>query len=203
MRQLGGCHETVVMKQRGDQIRSAVFLDRDGVINEATVRNGRPYPPSNLGDFRLLPGVVEACAHVHDLGMALVVVTNQPDIARGVQDESVIAAMHETLSQQIRPDAIYVCPHDDDGGCACRKPAPGMLLSAAEDLCLDLTRSFMVGDRWRDVEAGRRAGCRTIYVDRGYKERTPPPPDAVVPDLPSAVLWIEAVVAGKKEIRIA
>jgi D-glycero-D-manno-heptose 1,7-bisphosphate phosphatase len=170
--------------------RPAVFLDRDGVINRAEVRNGVPHPPATLEDFELLTGVVEAVRLLRDAGFAVVIVSNQPDVARGDQQRSVVEAMNEVLRETLEPDGIMVCYHDDGDGCDCRKPAPGMLLAAAHELGLDLSASFMVGDRWRDVEAGRRAGSRTVFVDRGYDERRPEAPDVVVSGLAQAVTWI-------------
>ena len=181
----------------------AVFMDRDGVINRAEVRNGVPRPPASIEDFELLPGVVEAVYRLRHAGFAVVIVTNQPDVARGDQRRSVVEAMNERVREAIEPDSIVVCYHDDADGCECRKPAPGMLLAAAEDLALDLTTSFMVGDRWRDIDAGRRAGCRTIFVDHGYEERRPEAPDAVVADLTEAVTWILTNIVKKQETRIA
>ena len=130
-------------------------------------------------------------------GLRLVVVTNQPDVARGEIDAEVVHAIHRELRRRVVLDGLYVCLHDDADGCACRKPAPGLLTAAAVDLGLDLGRSVMVGDRWRDVEAGRRAGCRTVHIDRGYREQLPEGADVVVPSLAEAVLWIEDVVVGK------
>lgn len=169
---------------------AAVFLDRDGVINRAIVRDGRPYPPATLEEFSILPGVPEACATLRRAGFVLLVVTNQPDIARGTQDQAVVDEIHDLLLHTLPIDAIYLCPHDDADGCACRKPNPGMLLEAANDRNLNLVGSFMVGDRWRDVEAGRRAGCRTVFIDRGYEESAPEKPDAIVSDLKQAADWI-------------
>jgi D-glycero-D-manno-heptose 1,7-bisphosphate phosphatase len=143
-------------------------LDRDGVLNRPVIRDGRPYPPATLEEFSILPGVPEACETLRRAGFVLLVVTNQPDIARGVQDRAVVDEFHALLLRALPIDAVYVCPHDDADGCNCRKPAPGMLLEAARDLNLDLGSSVMVGDRWRDVEAGQRAGCRTVFIDRGY-----------------------------------
>jgi D-glycero-D-manno-heptose 1,7-bisphosphate phosphatase len=136
--------------------------------------------------------VPEACETLRRAGFVLLVVTNQPDIARGTQDEGVVDEIHDLLLDTLPIDAIYVCPHDDGDGCACRKPNPGMLLEAAHDRNLNLLRSFMVGDRWRDVEAGRRAGCRTVFIDRGYEESAPANPDAIVSDLRQAADWITA-----------
>ena len=170
--------------------RAAVFLDRDGVLNESTIRDGRPYPPDTLDEFRLLPGVVDACATLHRAGLVLVVVTNQPDVARGTQDASVVEAMHARLRALLPIDAILVCPHDDADACNCRKPKPGLLVEGATTFDVDLARSVMVGDRWRDIEAGVAAGCRTVFIDRGYAERRPETPDLTVGNLADAVPWI-------------
>jgi D-glycero-D-manno-heptose 1,7-bisphosphate phosphatase len=173
-----------------DQRRRAVFLDRDGVINRAIVRDGRPYPPGQIGELEILPGVPEALARLHDAGFRLVVVTNQPDVARGTQRRDVIDAMHESLAASLPLDEFRVCAHDDRDGCVCRKPLPGLLEAAARESDLDLTGSFMVGDRWRDIEAGHQAGCTTVFIDRGYAERRPERPDVTVASLPDAVDWI-------------
>jgi D-glycero-D-manno-heptose 1,7-bisphosphate phosphatase len=182
--------------------RPGVFLDRDGVVNRAEIREGRPLAPARLEDFKLLDGVAEAVQRVRQAGFAVVVVTNQPDVARGDQRREVVEAMNDMVREALQPDAIIVCFHDDADGCDCRKPAPGMLLAAAADLELDLSGSFMVGDRWRDIEAGRRAGCRTVFVDRGYVERQAEDPDAVVADLAEAVTWILGTIV-QKEARLA
>jgi D-glycero-D-manno-heptose 1,7-bisphosphate phosphatase len=171
-------------------------LDRDGVLNRAILRAGRPYPPHSLEEFSILPEVPSACETLRQAGFVLLVVTNQPDIARGLQDRAVIDEFHELLMRTLPIDAVYVCPHDDADGCECRKPGPGMLHEAALDRNLNLRSSFMVGDRWRDVEAGRRAGCRTVFIDRGYSERPPDDPDATVSDLGEAAAWIASVGPG-------
>jgi D-glycero-D-manno-heptose 1,7-bisphosphate phosphatase len=165
---------------RVEALRPAVFLDRDGVLNEAVVRDGKPYPPQSPDEVVVVPGVAEACVRLRRLGMALVVVTNQPDVARGRQSASGVAAINSVLRHAVDVDAVYVCLHDNEDGCSCRKPKPGMLLSAAADLSLDLDRSFMVGDRWSDIAAGQGAGCVTVYVDNGYQEQEPQGPDHVV-----------------------
>ena len=171
-------------------IRRAVFLDRDGVINRATVRGGTPFPPATEAELDVLPGVADALARLHDAGFRLVVVTNQPDVARGTQRREVIDRMHARLAALLPIDEFQVCDHDDRDGCDCRKPAPGMLEAAARGGGLSLPDSYMVGDRWRDVEAGRRAGCTTVFVDRGYDEPRPERPDAIVGSLPEAADWI-------------
>lgn len=150
--------------------RPAVFLDRDGVLNQAFVVAGVPTPPRRLEDFNILPGVVETCHALADAGLALVVVTNQPDLARGALDPEVLDAMHAVLLEELPLDDIVVCPHDGREGCWCRKPRPGMILDAARRLDLDLDRSVAVGDRWRDIDAAHRAGVASVWIDWGLDE---------------------------------
>lgn len=171
-------------------MRKAVFLDRDGVLVRAIVRNGKPYPPASLDELEILPSVAEACAMLHEAGFLLIVVSNQPDVARGNQRREVVEAMNQVLRNQLPLDDIRVCYHDDADHCQCRKPAPGLLLRAAQDWNIDLSASFMVGDRWKDMEAGRRAGCKTIFVDYRYRERQPDCPDHRVRSLIDAVAFI-------------
>jgi D-glycero-D-manno-heptose 1,7-bisphosphate phosphatase len=172
--------------------RPAIFLDRDGVLNEVTVRDGVPHPPPSVGELRIIDGVVQACLRLRELGYILVVITNQPDLARGRQRWAEVDQIHEVLREQLPLDEIVVCPHDDADHCECRKPKPGMLLDAAQRLNLDLTASYCVGDRWRDVEAGERAGVRTIYIDRHYGERRPASPDFVAASLLDALPLLES-----------
>jgi D-glycero-D-manno-heptose 1,7-bisphosphate phosphatase len=170
----------------------AVFLDRDGVLNRAAVREGRPYPPDRVEDLEVLPGVPAALAALRAAGFALVCVTNQPDVARGRQTRASVEAIHARLLAELPLDEIRCCFHDDAARCACRKPAPGLLLEAARARGLDLAASFMVGDRWRDVDAGKAAGCRTVFIDLEYTERRPENYDARVRSLPEAASWILA-----------
>ncbi len=149
-------------------MRQAVFLDRDGVINRTFVRNGKPFPPRAIADFELLPGVREGIANLKAAGFCVVVVTNQPDVATGKVARQIVEAMHQQILDTLGVDAVKVCYHVDQDLCVCRKPKPGMLLEAAKEWFIDLARSYMVGDRWRDIEAGQAAGCRTILVGQGY-----------------------------------
>jgi D-glycero-D-manno-heptose 1,7-bisphosphate phosphatase len=153
--------------------RRAVFLDRDGVINRAVVREGKPYPPASVGEVEILPGVSKALAQLKAAGFVLVVVSNQPDVARGTMPRKTVEAINAELAGKLPLDDFRMCYHDGNDGCDCRKPQPGMLLAAAREFGISLCDSFMVGDRWRDVEAGRRAGCKTLFIDYGYDEQQP------------------------------
>lgn len=168
----------------------AIFLDRDGVINRVVMRNGRPYPPSSVDELDFLPDVPEAIQTLRAAGFQIIVVTNQPDVAMGRQRRNAVEAIHEWIRRRLLIDDIKVCYHIDADGCACRKPKPGMLLEAAAQWSVDLGRSFMVGDRWRDIEAGRAAGCKTILVQTDYADRHAERPDAVVRSLLEATTLI-------------
>jgi len=171
-----------------DAVRRAVFLDRDGVINRALVRNNKPFPPPSVAEVEVLPGVPEALAKLRRAGYALVVVTNQPDVARGRQTQSGVKAIHDHLATLINVDEFRVCFHDDADGCVCRKPQPGLLTAAP---AYALERSIVVGDRWCDIEAGRRAGCRAaVFVDYGYDDSAAVEADARVRSLAEAADWI-------------
>jgi len=169
----------------------AVFLDRDGVINRAFVRDGKPFPPPTLQELEILPGVPEALHDLKSHGFKLLVVTNQPDVGRGKQSPQSLEAMHQALRASLPLDDILACCHTDKDNCDCRKPMPGMLLEAAKKHSVDLASSFMVGDRWRDIEAGYNAGCKTILIDYGYSEKPPDrEPDLRVATLREAADWI-------------
>ena len=169
----------------------AVFLDRDGVLNRAFIHDdGRSHPPASSDELEILPGVAKACMALRQAGFLLIVVTNQPDVARGTQSRDVVEAVNGALRRQIPIDDIRVCYHDDVDDCACRKPRPGLLLEAASDWGIDLTKSFMVGDRWKDVEAGRRAGCKTVLIKRVYSEAERCHPDFQTVSLQRAANWI-------------
>jgi D-glycero-D-manno-heptose 1,7-bisphosphate phosphatase len=160
------------------------------VINRAIVRDGKPCPPRGIEDIEILPGVGESLDRLKAAGYLLVVVTNQPDVARGTQSHAIVDAMHAHLALELPIDDFRTCYHDDPDACGCRKPEPGLIIDSAHEHDVDLHASVMVGDRWRDIEAGRRAGCATVFVDYGYAERQPEQPDAVVTSLQEAADWI-------------
>jgi D-glycero-D-manno-heptose 1,7-bisphosphate phosphatase len=170
-------------------LRPAVFLDRDGTLNAAVVRDGRPYPPATVAEIALLPGVAEGCARLKAAGYVLVVITNQPDVGRGTQSQVVVQDIHTELRRLLPIDCIEVSYDSgrENPPSPYRKPAPGLVLRAARELGLDLVRSWMVGDRWRDVDCGRNAGCRTVFIDHGYAEALHARPDFTVRDFTEAV----------------
>ena len=154
-------------------MKRAVFLDRDGVINRPIVRDGKPYPPADLAALEILPGVAGAMQSLTKAGWLLIVVTNQPDVARGTTPRADVEAINAHLQHCLPIDEFRTCYHDSCDGCNCRKPLPGALFAAADAHGIDLASSYMVGDRWRDTEAGERAGCKTIFIDYGYSENQP------------------------------
>jgi D-glycero-D-manno-heptose 1,7-bisphosphate phosphatase len=169
----------------------AIFLDRDGVLNHAIVKDGKPYPPARLADLKIVSDAPIVLNSMKEAGFLLVVVTNQPDVARGVTSRDTIEKIHSVLRAELPLDDIFVCFHDDSDDCGCRKPRPGLLYEAAEKYDIDLPASYLIGDRWRDVEAGATAGCATVLIDYGYLERgSPQSPNARVLSLREAAEWI-------------
>jgi len=171
-------------------MRRAVFLDRDGVINRTYVKDGVAYPPSSVHDFELLPGAEAACRRLRSAGFLLIVVTNQPDVARGKTTRAVVEQLNEIVKNYVLIDHIMTCFHDDADCCVCRKPKPGMLLEAAAVFSIDLPRSYMIGDRWKDVAAGREAGCSTILIISQCADDQIVEPDHRADSLLSAADWI-------------
>ena len=179
--------------------RAAIFLDRDGVINRAQVRNGRPFPPQSAEEFELYPETTEACALLGKIG-PLIVVTNQPDVGRGALDRGIVEKIHSEMCRLLPITRVEVCYEDGhDPHSRFYKPAPGMLLRAAGELDLDLSASIMIGDRWRDIDCGRAAGCMTIWIDRGYSEPLRSAPDHAVSSLLEAAHLLEKLGRMPKE----
>jgi len=173
------------------KLSRAVFLDRDGVLNRTVVRDGKPYPPASAAELDIAAGAESALRELKAQGFKLLVVTNQPDLARGLATPEGVDAINRKLAAALPLDEFFVCPHGDGDNCDCRKPKAGLLLEGARKHQIDLSASFMIGDRWRDVEAGQNAGCRTVLIDQGYREKHPArPPDAIVHSLREAADWI-------------
>lgn len=172
-------------------VRRAVFLDRDGVLNRAVIRQGTPHPPSSLQEFELYEDVADGCTRLKSANFLLIVITNQPDVGRGKQSREMVEAMNGKLRSKIPClDRIEVCYHAGvrhGEPCNCRKPQPGLILRAAAELKINLTGSYVIGDRWRDIDCARAAGCRAIFIQRGYRETLCQPPDFTVNNFGEAV----------------
>jgi D-glycero-D-manno-heptose 1,7-bisphosphate phosphatase len=181
--------------------RRAVFLDRDGVINRSQVRGGKPYAPRKVSEFRLLPGVAGAVAELKAAGYLVIVVTNKPDLGHGLISGATLDAMHERLRQKVAVDDIYVCPHRQDEGCSCRKPKPGLMRRAMARWGIAPAGSIMVGDRWNDVVAGKKACLYTAFIDRHYAEPLVEEPDLTARSLPHAVAQILTLRRGENRCR--
>jgi D-glycero-D-manno-heptose 1,7-bisphosphate phosphatase len=170
--------------------RKAIFLDRDGVLNKAISKNGKPHPPASLAELIIIDGVADALSLLKKNNFLLIVVTNQPDVARGKTEKNVVEKINCALKQTLPIDDFFVCYHDDIDKCDCRKPLPGLILQAAKKYDIDLKTSFMVGDRWKDIAAGTKAGCKTIWIDADYNELKPQSPNFITCSLLLAANWI-------------
>ncbi|MGZ9165041.1 MAG: D-glycero-alpha-D-manno-heptose-1,7-bisphosphate 7-phosphatase [Anaerolineales bacterium] len=148
----------------------AVFLDRDGIINRAVVRAGKPYPPTRPEEVEILPGAITSLQRLAGCGYVLIGITNQPDVARGTQSREIVESINQLIQSKLPIREIFVCYHDDTDNCDCRKPKPGLIWQAANKYSLDMSLSWMVGDRWKDITAGQAAGLKTIFVNYHYAE---------------------------------
>ena len=167
-------------------MRKAIFLDRDGVLNKSLIENGKPKAPKKKLDLELLPKVPEALAMLRSHNFELVVITNQPDLANGSISEKDLTEIHDVIKLHTKLENFYVCPHSDADNCECRKPKTGLILSAIADLNLSINGSFLVGDRWRDIQAGQSVGLTCFYIDYSYAEEKPRPPFIEVASLMDA-----------------
>lgn len=180
--------------------RRAVFLDRDGVLNDVYMEQGRPRSPRSLEEFRIDPKALPALERLHASGFLLIVVTNQPEVVRGFQTRNTVELMHKHLLNALPLDEIRTCFHDRQHDCPCRKPKPGMLLEAARTWGLELSECFVIGDRGKDIEAGHGAGCRGVLLERPYNTAADGAPDFVAPDLERAA---DAILAAAPSAAIS
>lgn len=168
----------------------AIFLDADGVLNKAIIKNGKPAAPSSVAELEIPPEVKPSLDRLKAAGYLLICVTNKPEIERGLMTQEDINAIYDKIRYALPLDDVFICYSE---WADCYKPKPGLLLDAAKKYDVDLVQSYMIGDRWRDVGAGQNAGCRTVWIDRGYAEKKPEPPaDYTVHSLSEATQWILA-----------
>ena len=177
-------------------MKTAVFLDRDGVINKARIVEGKPQSAKSLEELVVLPGVKESITDLHTMGLEVIVVTNQPDVARERLTKEKVYEIESQLKELLRIRYFYTCFHDDVDDCMCRKPRAGLLLTAAQDLDVNLLNSYLVGDRWKDIEAGQSVGCRCFFIDNAYSEKKPNQPFTAVTSLKDAVKVIRRAQNG-------
>ena len=178
-------------------MKKSVFLDRDGVINKVYIKDGLPQSPNSLDELKILPGVKESIIKLKKLNFICLMVTNQPDVSRKKIDKNSVIQMNNFLKNEIALDDIFVCYHDDSDNCDCRKPKPGLLLQAGKKWDVDFKKSFMIGDRWKDIQAGEKVGCKTIFLDYKYNEKKPKKPDFVSDSLLNAAHIIEKLIHEK------
>jgi D-glycero-D-manno-heptose 1,7-bisphosphate phosphatase len=171
-------------------MHKAVFLDRDGVINRGFIVDGKSYAPRKIEDFKLLPFVIQSVEKLINNGFLVIVITNQPDIANGLLDIETLNLMHEKLITKLKLTDIYFCPHSKNENCECRKPKPGMIYSAVKKYKINISNSFLVGDRASDIEAANAIRCRSIFINRNYKEPKPFTQEKTVNSLKSATNYI-------------
>jgi D-glycero-D-manno-heptose 1,7-bisphosphate phosphatase len=167
-------------------LNKAVFLDRDGVINKVILKDGIPFAPTNIEDVEILDGVISALDDLRNAQYKIIVVTNQPDVSRRKIDAKKIHEINNYIAKLTQLTNFYVCTHDDNDFCTCRKPKPGLIKSAAKDLDINLGESVLVGDRWKDISAGQEAGCKCFFINNNYREVKPKLPYFEVKSLAEA-----------------
>jgi D-glycero-D-manno-heptose 1,7-bisphosphate phosphatase len=182
------------MRQSGN-LKTGIFLDRDGVIIKAIIRDRLPYSPRGTDDFAALEGVKEALSILYESNIVPVVITNQPDVSRGIITRELVEWQHSKLYEKFGIEHFYICYHDDSESCECRKPKIGLITEASQKLDIDLKGSFLVGDRWRDIQAGQQAGCSCFFIDYQYAEKQPEPPFQKVNSLLEAV----RIITGRND----
>ncbi len=171
-------------------MNKAVFLDRDGVINKPIIIDGKCYAPRLLKDFKIFPKVKSDIKKLKNRGFKVFVITNQPDIGNKLLKKKTLNEMHSLLKTKVPIDKIYFCPHTKNDRCKCRKPKPGMIIKASNNLKIRLKESYVIGDRKTDIDAGLKAGCKTIFVNNNYYEKRPTKQEKTVKSLHAAVKYI-------------
>ena len=155
-------------------MKKAIFLDRDGVINEPIFRDGninKPIAPWEIDEFKLFDNIINPLNIIKKMGYHIFIVTNQPDISKGILKISTIKKMNNIIMSKLPIDEIMFCPHLDSHRCVCRKPKPGMVNILAKKWEISLSDSFFIGDNWKDIECGKGAGCTTILLDKYYNKK--------------------------------
>jgi len=174
-------------------LKSAVFLDRDGVVCMPIIRNGKPYPPSSTKELKIIQGLEEAAHSFYKANLEVVIITNQPDIGNGHTTFAEVNKINEKIMNKTGIEHFYICPHIESDSCLCRKPKAGLLIKSAFELGISLQKSYLIGDRWKDIEAGQKVGCDTYFIDYSYSEKKPTPPYTKV----TSVLEASRIILNK------
>ncbi len=171
--------------------KKCIFLDRDGVINRSNVKNGKPYAPLRFENFIFLPKVKKSIHQLKKLGFLVILITNQPDISKKKLKISTLDKMNDKIYRNLDVDDIFFCIHSSEDNCNCRKPKTGMLLESQKKYNINLNKSFMIGDRKKDIDSGIKAGCKTIFINRNYNEERPTRQNYTTTSLYKAVEYIK------------
>ena len=176
------------MKLNGNSLKKALFIDRDGVINHSIVYKKKPFAPRLFEELKIISGVEKALIKSRTFGFLNIIISNQPDLSNKLISFEESNKINSFLRKTLCIDNIYICPHNNDDKCICRKPKPGLILKAAKDLKIDIKKSYMIGDRWKDIAAGELAGCvKCFFIDYGYNEPKPSGPYTLIKSLNDAV----------------
>ena len=154
-------------------MNSAIFLDRDGVVNYSIICEKKPYAPLNLNELKIIPEIKSVINTFKQRQFKVFVITNQPDVARGKVKKEEVEKINASIQSQLSIDEIFTCYHDNQDHCECRKPKPGAFIALSQKYNIDLTKSIMVGDRAKDIEAAKNANCPSVFIDYGYNEIKP------------------------------
>ena len=155
------------------KLSKAFFLDRDGVINKSFLQKGKPVAPTKLADFKIIKDVKKSLIYLKAKGYLTIIVSNQPDLRKGLLNKSVLKKMNRKLKEELKIDDIFICEHMSIDRCDCRKPKLGMILNAKKKWNIDLKNSYLIGDRWRDIYLANKLNIKCFYIDNNYKEKKP------------------------------
>ena len=151
-----------------------LFLDRDGVVNHSVIRYNKPYAPLNIKQVKIIPAIKNVIKFAKKNGFKVFIITNQPDVSRGLTKKEKVEEINKFINKELCDvDYIFTCYHDNQDQCECRKPKPGAFIALSQKYNIDLTKSIMVGDRAKDIEAAKNANCSSVFIDYGYNEIKP------------------------------
>jgi D-glycero-D-manno-heptose 1,7-bisphosphate phosphatase len=172
-------------------MNSAIFLDRDGVVNYSIIREKKPYAPICLDELKIIPEIKSVIDFFKKRKFMVFVITNQPDVARGKVTKDEVEKINASILSQLSIDEIFTCYHDNQDQCECRKPKPGAFVTLSQKYNVDLSKSIMVGDRAKDIEAAKNANCPSVFIDYGYNEPKPVDQNYTVNNIEGLLICLE------------